>query len=136
MRITSEGNVGIGTTSPSQKLTVAGNISSTGQIVSTGVAKGNSGTSVTFDWNGGNVQTVTLTGNATFTLSNPLSRASYQIIITQDGTGGRTITWPTIHWEGKTVPTLTGTANSVDVVTLTYDGAKYIGIMAKNFGTP
>ncbi len=78
--------------------------------------------------------------NQTFTSSgltcDTLSGASYQIIITQDATGGRTITWPTIHWEGKTVPTLTGTANSVDVVTLTYDGAKYIGIMAKNFGTP
>jgi hypothetical protein len=113
-----------------------GAFSSDGQIFSTVQAKGNSSTAVTFNWNDANIQTVTMTGNATFTFSNPKSGASYQIIITQDATGGRTITWPTIHWEGKAVPSLTGTANSVDIVTLTYDGAKYIGIMAKNFGTP
>ena len=117
-------------------VTIGGNAQITGQVYSPVNAKGNSGTAVTFNWNDGNIQTVTMTGNATFTFSNPQSGASYQIIITQDVTGARTITWPTIHWAGKTVPTLTGTANSVDVLTLTYDGAKYIGILAKNFGTP
>jgi hypothetical protein len=108
-----------------------------GQVNSPVNAKGNSGTgTVTFSWNDANIQTVTLTGNCTFAFSNPTSGASYQIIITQDSTGGRTITWPTIHWEGKTVPSLTGTANSVDVVTLTYDGSKYLGVMSKNHGTP
>jgi hypothetical protein len=126
-----QGSVGIG-----GSLLADSNVRSFGQIVSNGVAKGNSGTAVTFDWNQGNVQRVTMTGNATFTLSNPLQGASYQIIITQDATGSRTITWPTIHWADKTVPTLTGTANSVDVVTLTYDGAKYLGVISKNHGTP
>jgi hypothetical protein len=143
------GNVNIGTlTDQGYKLGVVGSIGTTGtitadsnirafgQIASNGADKGNSGTAVTFDWNQGNVQTVTMTGNATFTFSSPLKGASYQIIITQDATGGRTITWPTIHWEGKSVPSLTGTANSVDVVTLTYDGAKYLGVMSKNHGTP
>jgi len=116
---------------------ITGNLSIGGQIYSPTNAKGNSGTgTVTFNWNDGNIQTVTLTGNCTFAFSNPQSGATYQIIITQDATGSRTITWPTIHWEGKTTPTLTGTASSVDVVTLTYDGSKYIGVMAKNFGTP
>jgi hypothetical protein len=118
-------------------VTVAANLSVSNQVYSPVNAKGNSGTgTVTFNWNDGNIQTVTLTGNCTFAFSNPQSGASYQIVITQDGTGGRTITWPTIHWEGKTVPSLTGTINSVDVVTLSYDGSKYLGIMAKNFGTP
>jgi len=112
------------------------NITTDGQISSQINAKGNSGTAVTFNWNDGNIQTVTMTGNATFTFSNPESGASYQIIITQDATGGRTITWPTIHWEGKTVPSLTGTASSKDIVTLTYDGTNYNGVIAKNFGTP
>jgi hypothetical protein len=77
-----------------------------------------------------------LTGNCTFAFSNPQSGATYQIVITQDGTGGRTITWPTIHWEGDVAPTLTGTLNTVDVTTFTYDGAKYLGVISKNFGTP
>lgn len=36
MRIDTAGNVGIGTTAPDQKLTVAGNISTTGQVISSG----------------------------------------------------------------------------------------------------
>lgn len=113
------------------------NLEIQGQVNSPANAKGNSGTgTVTFNWNDGNIQTVTLTGSCTFAFSNPTSGASYQIVITQNGTGGFSITWPTIHWEGKTVPSLTGTANSVDVVTLTYDGSKYLGVMSKNHGTP
>jgi hypothetical protein len=119
------------------RIVVSSNIEAGGQMYSIANAKGNSGTgTVTFNWDDGNVQTVTLTGNCTFAFSNPKSGASYQIIITQDGTGSRTITWPTVHWEGKTTPTLTGTASSKDIVTITYDGTNYNGIMAKNFGTP
>lgn len=127
-------SVGIGTISPTEKLDVNGNIKADGQIYSPVNAKGNSGAAtVAFNWNEGNIQTVTMTGNATFTFSNPQSGASYQIIITQDVTGGRTITWPTIKWEGGSAPSLTGTANSRDIVTLTYDGSSYYGVIAKNF---
>jgi hypothetical protein len=113
------------------------NIEVQGQVYSPVNSKGNSGTgTVTFNWNDGNIQTVTLTGNCTFAFSNPQSGASYQIVITQDGTGGRTITWPTVHWQNKTTPLLSNSANTVDVITLLYDGAKYLGLIAKNFGTP
>jgi hypothetical protein len=125
------------TTVPTIPLDVNGNVAIQGQVYSPVNAKGNSGTgTVTFNWNDGNIQSVTLTGNCTFAFSNPQSGASYQIVIIQDGTGGRTITWPTIHWEGRTVPTLTGTLNSKDIVTLTYDGTNYNAVIAKNFGTP
>jgi hypothetical protein len=118
-------------------LTVDGNIVATGQFYSPTNAKGNSGAgTVTFNWNDGNIQTVILTGDPTFAFSNPQSGASYQIIIIQDGTGNRTINWPSIHWVDKTVPGLTGTANSKDIVTLTYDGTNYNAVIAKNFGTP
>jgi hypothetical protein len=99
--------------------------------------KGNSGSgSTAFNWNDGNIQSITLTGPQTFTFSNPQSGANYQIIVTQDSTAGRTITWPTIYWEGDTTPTLTGTSGSIDVTTFVYDGSKYLGTIAKNFGTP
>jgi hypothetical protein len=116
---------------------VNGNALITGQLYSPANSKSNSGTgTVTFDWNDGNIQTVTLTGNCTFAFSNPESGASYQIIITQDGVGGRTIIWPAgIYWENKTIPTLTGTANSRDIVTMTYDGTNYNALIARNFGT-
>jgi hypothetical protein len=113
------------------------NIEVGGQIFIISHSKGNSGSgTVTFNWDDSNIQTVTLTGNCTFAFSNPKSGASYQIVITQDGTGGRTITWPTIHWQNKTTPLLSNSANTVDVITLLYDGAKYLGLIAKNFGTP
>lgn len=113
------------------------NLEIQGQINSPVNAKGNSGTgTVTFNWNDANIQSVTLTGSCTFAFSNPTSGATYQIIITQDGTGGRAITFPTIHWESKLAPSLTGTANSKDIVTLTYDGTNYNGVISKNHGTP
>ena len=107
------------------------------QIYSPSNSKGNSGSgTVTFNWNDSNIQTVTLTGNCTFAFSNPQSGGSYQIVITQDDTGGRTITWPTVYWQNKTTPLLSNSANTVDVITLLYDGSKYLGLIAKNFGTP
>lgn len=110
------------------------NVEIAGQIFSPIFAKGNSTGTINFNWNDANIQTIVLTGNCTFTFSNPSSGASYQIIISQDGTGGRTITWPTIHWEGKSAPLLTGTLNSKDIVTLTYDGTNYNGVISKNHG--
>ena len=109
-----------------------GALKSNGQIFSPVEAKGNSGTAMTINWNDANIQTVTLTGNVVFTFSNPQSGATYQLILTQDGTGGRTITWPTIKWKGGVAPTLTGTANSIDIVTLTYDGTSYFADISKN----
>lgn len=39
-----------------------------------------------------------------------------RVILKQDGTGGRTVTWPAnVKWPGGTVPTLTATAHAVDV---------------------
>ncbi len=111
-----------------------GNLSIGGQVFSPTHAKGNITGATTVSFNDGNVQTMTLTGNVTFTFSNPQSGASYQLIITQDATGGRTIAWPTIHWGGKTVPTLTGTLNSKDIITITYDGATYNATILKNVG--
>ena len=120
----------------SNQFIATGNIEAGGQFYSPTNSKGSSGVgTVTFNWNDGNIQTVTLTGNSTFAFSDPKSGASYQIVISQDATGGRTITWPTIHWVSRVIPTLTGTANSKDIVTLTYDGTNYYGVIAKNFGT-
>lgn len=97
-------------------------------------AKGNTAGATSVDFNAGNIQTMTLTGNATLTFSNPQNGATYRLIITQDVTGSRLITWPTIHWENKTVPVLTITANSKDIVELVYDGTNYNGRITKNYG--
>ncbi len=91
---------------------------------------GSSGSSQTIDWNNGNTQHITLTANCTLTFSNGISGRKYTLIVKQDGSGSRTITWPaSVRWSGGTAPTLTTTANRTDYfgfiynsVDSTYDG--------------
>jgi hypothetical protein len=73
---------------------------------------------LTIDLSTGNNYAVTLTGNATLANpSNPVAGQSGIITITQDGTGSRTLAYGT-SWDfsNGTVPTLTTTANAVDVL--------------------
>lgn len=96
---------------------------------------GNSGTAKTVDWDRGRVQKVTMTGNCTFTLSNPKTAFTYLLRLVQDATGSRTATWPaTVNWPGGTAPTLSG-ANNVDLISLYWDGTDYYGASALNYST-
>jgi hypothetical protein len=75
---------------------------------------------ITPDFINGNVQAVTLGDNRI--IANPTSikaGATYIIILVQDATGSRTITWGTKYkFSGGTAPTLTTTASKADVITL------------------
>lgn len=87
----------------------------------------NSSTAYTIDLTSGNAFKITLTGNCTFTFSNPPASGtggSFTLILPQDGTGSRTVTWPTsVKWAGGTAPTLTTTASAVDIFAfVTTDG--------------
>ena len=113
-------------------LTVTKQATLTGNVALTQFNAGNSGTALTIDWNSGNNQRVTLTGNCTFTLSNPKAGGVYTLELVQDGTGSRTVTWPAaVLWPGGTTPTLTTTINRADMFTLYYDAVpgtpKYLG---------
>lgn len=78
----------------------------------------------------GNMFEVTMpAGNVTIALSNVTTGQIFEIGITQDSGGSRTITWfTTIKWAGGSAPTLTTTANKRDrfificTGTNTYDG--------------
>jgi hypothetical protein len=75
---------------------------------------------VTINLANGNVHTLTLTGNVTLTVSGvSVGKAcSFTLILTQDGTGSRTVTWPTgTKWAGGTAPVLSTGASKVDVLT-------------------
>lgn len=82
---------------------------------------GNITGSVTADYSLGNFYSGTLTGNVTFTFSNPPASGLlgvWTFELTQDGTGGRTVTWPAaVKWPSGTAPTLSA-ANKVDIITL------------------
>lgn len=59
------------------------------------VALGNTGTAINIDVYTGGVFTATLTGNCTFTLRYPVATgaSSFTLILTNDGTAGRTVAW-------------------------------------------
>jgi len=87
------------------------------------------GAAYTINMEDGNVFELTLTANSTLTFSKAPSvgkAGSFTLILVQDGTGSRTVTWPAaVDWAGGTAPTLTTAANSVDVlVFVTVDGGQ------------
>ena len=87
----------------------------------------------TVNWDSSNNQTLTLIGSTTLTFSNPVSGANYMLQITQGGVGSYTITWPTIYWMNASPPTLSTAVGKIDIISLFYDGTKYLGTYALNF---
>lgn len=78
---------------------------------------------------------VTLTANCTLTLTAPDSARPYNmtIILRQDATGARTVTWPSsVKWGSDIAPVLTTTPSAVDVVTLftINGGTSWLGFAA------
>lgn len=81
---------------------------------------GNSSTTQTIDWSVASSQKSTLTGNVTYTFSNPVAGMTY-VLAVYTGAGSFTTTWPgAVHWSGGTTPTTTATASKVDIVTCYY----------------
>jgi hypothetical protein len=81
------------------------------------------GATVTVDFSAGNQGKVTIAGNRAIAFSNAVEGQSYKLRIQQDGTGSRTVTWPssgvTINWPGGSAPTLATTAGHADVIVIT-----------------
>lgn len=104
------------------------------QYYSTRYDAGNSSTALTINWNNGNCQKVTLTGNCIFTFTNPQAGGRYLLELLQDGTGSRTITLPAaVKHPSATAPTLTTTAGRTDFLTLYYNGTSYACTSTLNF---
>ncbi len=98
------------------------------------VAIGNSGTTKTLDLTNGTVQTVTMTGNCTFTMPTATAGKSFILICTQDATGSRTAVFTSVKFPNGTAPTLTTTATTgVDILTFVANGTSWFGTAAQNF---
>jgi hypothetical protein len=90
---------------------------------------------VTFDMALSDKHTVTLAGNRTLALANVGVGQAFIIVLVQDATGSRTVTWFSgIKWPGGTVPTLTTAANKADAFSFlcTAAGAYYGFTMGQN----
>lgn len=123
-------------------LSVAGDITAQ-KFADTLVAAGNTGTALTVNLNSGNVITATLTGSATITFQNASTVSSWVLILTNDGTAGRTVAWAysggTFYWPGGAASlSRTTTANAIDIWTFfTPNGGTtiYGNIAMKNMTT-
>ena len=99
----------------------------------------------TIDWGEGNKFHFTFGGqDDTITFgTNPAKPCNLLMKIKQDGTGSRTINWEvtsgTIYWAGGgtedsgSEPTLTTSANEVDIITFYFDGTNYYGVASLDF---
>jgi len=153
--------IGIGTTTPTTDLDVTGKTRTATLQVTSGATNGyvltsdgsgnatwqvsSGGVSINPYNNLGNVSLIswdvsgvstnyeaTLTGNTTLNLTNVRNGEYGTIVITQDGTGGRTLTFGTVNGGATThrvanggggTPTLTSNASAIDILTFTYNGS-------------
>lgn len=83
----------------------------------------------------GNVFTVTLGGNRTLGApTNLAAGATYIWIITQDGTGSRTLSYNAVFkWPGGAAPTLSTAAGAVDIICGVSDGTNVYANINKGF---
>jgi len=96
------------------------------------VAIGNSGTAVTISLATGTFQTVTLTGNCTFTMPTATAGQSF-ILKILTGAGGFTGTFTSVKWPGGTAPTITTTASKFDLASFIADGSAWTGSIIQNY---
>lgn len=93
-------------------------------------AQGNVSGTVTFNVANAPIITATLTGNITsLTLtSGSFVGQTLELRLTQDGTGSRTISWPSNFKKAGGSLTLTTTASATDRIIMKYDGTNWIEV--------
>ena len=88
------------------------------------------GSTVTWDASTQDVCKLTLGGNRT--LAAPTNNTTGQfisILVIQDGTGSRTLTWNAVfEFAADTAPTLTTTTSKGDVFVFRYNGSKWLEV--------
>lgn len=89
---------------------------------------------VTINGNTGPIQRATLVGNITINttnLTNFSTGESVTLVLTQDGTGSRLLT-SNLKYAGAS-KTLSTAANSIDTISITYDGTNYLAALVKGY---
>jgi len=86
----------------------------------------------TINWNAltSPVAKVTLGGNRTIASASATVAGQFvSLLVIQDGTGSRTVTWNAAYeFASDTAPTLTTTANLGDLFVFRYNGAKWLEV--------
>ena len=86
------------------------------------------GATINWNFNSGAVATVTLAGNRTFAAPTNLKVGTSVLVINQDATGSRLITWNAIFkWSVGAYPVLSTDPNAKDVLSFFSDGTNLYG---------
>lgn len=109
-----------------------------GQNFSPMVERGDSGALLAIQWNAGNVQSCVLTDDPALSLAGGKSGAMLTLVVRQDATGGRTISWPSgVLWPSSTVVQPTSTAGTVTVYHFLSIGSdKYLATATVDYTVP
>lgn len=77
------------------------------------------------------ISVLTLTANCTMTFPTAAAGKSFMLVLKQDATGSRTVSWPaSVKWAGGAAPTLTTTAAKADVISfICADGTNWFGFV-------
>ena len=88
------------------------------------------GSTVSWDASTQDVCKLTLGGNRTMAApTNNTTGQFISILVIQDGTGSRTLTWNAVfEFAADTAPTLTTTASKGDVFVFRYNGSKWLEV--------
>ena len=99
------------------------------------VTLANTGAAYTVNFSVASIVDLTLTANTTLTLPTATAGVQGTLLLTQDATGSRTVTWPsTVRWAGGTAPTMTAAAGKTDVITFLAVGTYWLGFVGgQNF---
>ena len=94
------------------------------------VTPANTGAAYTVNFSVASIADLTLTANTTLTLPTATAGAQGTLLLTQDATGSRTVTWPAnVRWAGGTAPTTTATAGRTDAISFLAVGTYWLGFV-------
>ena len=88
----------------------------------------------TVDFLNGPVQRFVINGPVTLNLpSNMTAGSNLTLLITQDGVGSRVITFDSAYRFAGGADLISTQANSIDVMTIFYDGSRYLASLIRNY---
>ena len=126
----------VGSESPriTENIAITGNVDVTGEVLADKAYIAETtltdGATINWDMSSQSVCKVTLAGNRTMAAPTNGSTGQFaSILVIQDGTGSRTLTWNAVYeFASDTAPTLTTTASLGDLFTFRYNGSKWLEV--------
>jgi hypothetical protein len=100
------------------------------EAVTTGYV--NTGSAYTINIANSTIITANLSATCTFTMPANTAGKSF-ILFLKTGAGTNTATFTGVKWVSNTAPTITATANRMDILTFTADGTNWYGNYAQGF---